>query len=36
VYRRLDSTLVNLNRLLVGFEQDPGRYLRQLRLVDVF
>lgn len=36
IYLQLDSTLTNLNQLLIGFEQDPRRYLRELTLIDLF
>jgi len=36
LYLRLDSTLTAVNRLLVGFETDPARFLRELKLVDIF
>lgn len=36
LYTRLDSTLGNLNRILLDFEQNPKRYLKDLKLVDVF
>lgn len=36
LYVRLDSTLANLNRILLDFEQNPKRYLKDLKLVDVF
>ena len=35
VYLRLDSTLTQLNRILVHFEEDPARYLRELKLIDI-
>ncbi len=35
VYRNLDSTLVNLNRLLVDFRTNPERYLKELKIVDL-
>lgn len=36
LYLRMDSALVSLNRILTGFEDDPRRYLKDLRLVDIF
>jgi phospholipid/cholesterol/gamma-HCH transport system substrate-binding protein len=36
LYHRLDSTTTNLNRLLVDFQQNPKRYLKDLKLVEVF
>ena len=36
LYTRLDSTLINLNRILLDFEQNPKKYLKDLKLVDVF
>lgn len=36
LYAKLDSTLNNLNALLAGFEEDPGRYLKELKLIDIF
>lgn len=36
LYNRLDTTLLNLNRILLDFEQNPKRYLKDLKLVDVF
>ena len=36
LYTRLDSTLTNLNRILLDFEQNPKKYLKDLKLVDVF
>lgn len=36
LYYRLDSTLTNLNTILTGFEENPGRYLRELQLIDIF
>ena len=36
LYHQLDSTLTTLNRILLDFERDPKRYLKDLKLVDVF
>ncbi len=36
LYTKLDATLTNLNRILLDFEQNPKKYLKDLKLVDVF
>lgn len=36
LYIRLDSTLTALNRLIADFQTDPGRYFRELQLIDIF
>jgi phospholipid/cholesterol/gamma-HCH transport system substrate-binding protein len=36
LYHNLDSTMANLNRLLISFERNPGRFLRELTLIDLF
>lgn len=36
LYHRADSTLATLNRLLLDFQTNPKRYLKDLKLVDVF
>lgn len=36
LYHNLDSTLASLNRLLISFEADPARFLRELTLIDIF
>jgi len=36
LYNKLDSTLTNLNKLLVDFQTDPKRYLKHLDLVEIF
>jgi len=36
LYHRLDSTLATVNSLLADFQQDPGRYLKEMRIVDLF
>ena len=36
LYRRLDSAATNLNRLISDFEENPGRYLSEVQLVDIF
>ncbi|MEM1127613.1 MAG: MlaD family protein [Bacteroidota bacterium] len=36
LYHELDSVATNLNALLVDLQANPRRYLRELRLVDIF
>lgn len=36
LYHRLDSTLTNLNRILLDFEENPARYLREIKLFGLF
>ena len=36
LYHRADSLLVSLDALLVDFRANPGRYLKEMRLVDLF
>jgi phospholipid/cholesterol/gamma-HCH transport system substrate-binding protein len=36
LYYQLDSLVNNLNRMVADFEENPGRYLRQLRLISIF
>ena len=36
LYHRMDSTLQNMNRLVVDIQENPVRYMRALRLVDIF
>ena len=36
LYHQLDSTLATLNRILLDFQQNPKRYLKDLKIVDVF
>ena len=36
LYHKLDSTLTTLNSILLDFKQNPKRYLKDLKLVDVF
>lgn len=36
LYVRLDSTLTALNRLIADFQTDPGRYLEEMSLIDIF
>jgi len=36
LYHRMDSTLASLNSLLTDFQQDPGRYLKEMRIIDLF
>ena len=36
LYTELHATVGNLNRILLDFEQNPKKYLKDLKLVDVF
>lgn len=36
LYYRLDTTLTSLNALMTDFQKNPRRYLKDLKLVDVF
>lgn len=36
LYYNLNTTLANLNQVLLDFQNDPSRYLRELRLLRVF
>lgn len=36
LYLQLEAATVQLNAVLADFQQNPGRYLRELELVDVF
>lgn len=36
LYNNMDSLTVNLNELIKGIQQDPKRYLKHMRLVDIF
>lgn len=36
LYNNLDSLAVNFNELIKGIEKDPRRYLKHMRLVEVF
>lgn len=36
LYHRMDSTLATMNSLMADFQQDPGRYLKEMRIVDLF
>lgn len=36
LYRHTDSTMARLSRVLKGFEENPKRYLSELKLVDLF
>lgn len=36
LYNNLDSLTVNFNELIKGIEKDPRRYLKHMRLVEVF
>lgn len=35
LYHKLDSTLVNLNQLIEDFRTNPGRYLKELKIIDL-
>jgi phospholipid/cholesterol/gamma-HCH transport system substrate-binding protein len=36
LYDRTDSLLTSLNSLLLDFQTNPGRYLKEMRIVDLF
>jgi len=36
LYYQLEETLTNLNRVIADFQEDPARYLRELRLIRLF
>lgn len=36
LYERLDSTLSRINNLVTDFQKEPARYLREMRLIDIF
>jgi len=36
VYLRLDSTLMSMNALLKSFNEDPGRFTKEMKLIDLF
>lgn len=36
VYQNMDSLTVNLNELIKGIQDDPRRYLKHMRLVEIF
>ncbi|RMF62583.1 MAG: MCE family protein [Bacteroidetes bacterium] len=36
LYVKLDTTLTNLNNLLAEFQAHPRKYLRELKLIDIF
>lgn len=36
MYHRMDSTLNGLNALIADFQDNPGRYLREMKIVDLF
>ncbi len=36
LYYRLDSTMTNMNELLIDLKENPVKYMRALRLVDIF
>jgi phospholipid/cholesterol/gamma-HCH transport system substrate-binding protein len=36
LYHRLDSTVTSMNELLIDLKENPVRYFRALRLVDLF
>ena len=36
LYYRMDSTITNMNELVIDFKKNPVKYMRALRLVDIF
>lgn len=36
MYEKLDSTLTGINNLLADFQNDPAKYLKEMKLVDLF
>jgi phospholipid/cholesterol/gamma-HCH transport system substrate-binding protein len=36
LYNRLDSTLTGLNNLMADFQNNPAKYLKEMKLVDLF
>ncbi len=36
MYRKIDTMLTNLNKLLLDFQSHPEKYLKELRLIDIF
>ena len=36
MYYRMDSTLNGLNALIADFQNNPGRYLKEMKIVDLF
>jgi phospholipid/cholesterol/gamma-HCH transport system substrate-binding protein len=36
MYHRMDSTLTGLNELIADFRDNPARYLKEMKLVDLF
>ncbi len=36
LYHRMDSTVVRLHELIDDFQQNPRRYLKELKLIDIF
>jgi phospholipid/cholesterol/gamma-HCH transport system substrate-binding protein len=36
MYHRMDSTLNGLNALIVDFQANPGRYLKEMKFIDLF
>lgn len=36
LYQNMDSLTVNLNELIKGIQEDPRRYLKHMRLVEIF
>ncbi|MEQ9308243.1 MAG: MlaD family protein [Balneolaceae bacterium] len=36
LYNNLDSLTINLNELIKGIQEDPRRYLKHMRLVEIF
>ena len=36
VYLRMDSTLMSMNALLKSFNEDPGRFTKEMKIIDLF
>jgi phospholipid/cholesterol/gamma-HCH transport system substrate-binding protein len=36
VYLRMDSTLMSMNALLKSFNEDPGRFTKEMKVIDLF
>lgn len=36
MYHRMDSTLTGINHLIADFQENPARYLKEMKLVDLF
>jgi phospholipid/cholesterol/gamma-HCH transport system substrate-binding protein len=36
LYHRTDSVLISLEALLADFKANPGKYLKEMRIVDLF